>query len=91
MFPCYDEFLRWWYLLGAPLIHSGVGCLCNGKLDILYLAEMMNHFIFFVVLNSLTGQWRAIYVHSWPKEPPSPCKFISDTQLGFYFDFAEFG
>ena len=27
-------------------MHSGVVCLCDGKLDILYLAEMMNHFIF---------------------------------------------
>ena len=41
--------LRWWDLWGVPLIHSGVICLCDGKLDILYLAEMMNHFIFCVV------------------------------------------
>ena len=26
-------------------MNSGVGCLCDGKLDILYPAEMMNHFI----------------------------------------------
>ena len=26
-------------------MHSGVACLCDGKLDILYLDEMMNHLI----------------------------------------------
>ena len=24
--------------VGAPLVHSGVGCLCDGKLDVLYFA-----------------------------------------------------
>ena len=33
-------------------MHSAVVCLCDGKLDILYLAEMMNYFISCVVLNS---------------------------------------
>ena len=47
-------------------MHSGVVCLCDGKLDILYLAEMMNLFFFFfcVVLNSLAKRWQVIFVCS---------------------------
>ena len=36
--------LKWWYLWRVPLVYSEVICLCDGKLDVLYPAEMMNQF-----------------------------------------------
>ena len=39
------QVLRW-YLWVVPLMHSGVVCLRDGTLKILYLAKMMNNFIF---------------------------------------------
>ena len=49
-------------------MHSLVICLCDGKLDVLHFAvtrcEMMNHFYYCVILNSLTEQWWVIFVCS---------------------------
>ena len=66
IFPCYDKFWSGGTCGGVPLVHSWVVCLCDGKLDFLYFAvtrcEMMNHFYYCVILNSLTEQWWAICV-----------------------------
>ena len=49
-------------------MHSLVICLCDGKLDVLHFAvtrcEMMNHFIFVVILNLLAEQCWVIFVCS---------------------------
>ena len=54
--------------VGGFLVHSLVICLCDGKLDVLYFAvtrcEMMNHFYYCVILNSLAEQWWMIFVCS---------------------------
>ena len=74
------QVLRWWYLWVVPLLHSGVICLCDGKLNILYPAEMINHFIFvfrfysqsyggrFLCVAGLRGHWvppNSFLLHKW--------------------------